>query len=67
MVTVGNRTIWQSLWVNVVCAVLAGTSDNYFTMEGVGNPVSASDQGEKACPQEHILLIFFWVSLFIVL
>ncbi|GBP42911.1 hypothetical protein EVAR_87290_1 [Eumeta japonica] len=50
-VTVGNRTIWQSPWVNGVCAVMAGTSDKYFTMQGSGNPVSASGQGEKAGPQ----------------
>lgn len=50
-VTVGNRTIWQSPWVNGVCAVMAGTSDEYFTMQGFGNPVSASGQGEKAGPQ----------------
>ncbi|XP_046600523.1 uncharacterized protein LOC124295250 [Neodiprion lecontei] len=30
---------------------MAGTSDNYFTMQGFGNPVSASGQGEKAGPQ----------------
>ncbi|GBP33662.1 hypothetical protein EVAR_16698_1 [Eumeta japonica] len=50
-VTVGNRTIWQSPWVNGVCAVMAGTSDKYFTMQGSGNPVSAAGQGEKAGPQ----------------
>ncbi|GBP62680.1 hypothetical protein EVAR_51926_1 [Eumeta japonica] len=33
------------------CAVMAGTSDKYFTMQGSGNPVSASGQGEKAGPQ----------------
>ncbi|GBP10891.1 hypothetical protein EVAR_5469_1 [Eumeta japonica] len=46
-----NRTIWQSPWVNGVCAVMAGTSDKYFTMQGSGNPVSAAGQGEKAGPQ----------------
>ncbi|GBP49414.1 hypothetical protein EVAR_38182_1 [Eumeta japonica] len=30
---------------------MAGTSDKYFTMQGSGNPVSASGQGEKAGPQ----------------
>lgn len=30
---------------------MAGTSDKYFTMQGYGNPVSASGQGEKAGPQ----------------
>ncbi|GBP66304.1 Zinc finger and SCAN domain-containing protein 2 [Eumeta japonica] len=49
-VTVGNRTIWQSPWVNGVCAaVMAGTSDD--TMQESGNPVSAAGQGEKAGPQ----------------